>query len=110
MAALDDRLDAVRDYHERTKHHPNRFAAALGYLDWANQPDPFRRFDGATQIALPRPALRDLPTYDALFGTCPPAEALDAELIGRLFSHSLALSAWKHAPGTTPWSLRITSR
>ena len=24
-------------YHERTKHHYHRYAASLGYLDWAKQ-------------------------------------------------------------------------
>ena len=27
-------------YHERTKHHFNRFAASLGYMDWSTQPNP----------------------------------------------------------------------
>ena len=39
-------------YHERTKHQPFRYAAALGYMDWATQPDPFRRFAGAPLIRL----------------------------------------------------------
>jgi len=25
-------------YHERTKHHYQRFAASVGYMDWATQP------------------------------------------------------------------------
>ena len=37
-------LEAVMRYHERTKHHFNRLAAGPGELDWANQPDPFRRY------------------------------------------------------------------
>jgi hypothetical protein len=37
-------------YHERTKHHYHRYAASLGYLDWAKQPDPFRRYDGAPLV------------------------------------------------------------
>ena len=95
------RLHSVRDYHERTKHRPDRFAASLGYLDWANQPDPFRRFAGTASVDLPRPALRQEPVYDALFGRPPAAAPLDADLVGRLFLHSLALSAWKQAPGTS---------
>src|SRR6187551_994231 len=35
-------LEIVSAYHERTKHHYHRFAASLGYMDWATQPDPFR--------------------------------------------------------------------
>ena len=37
-------------YHERTKHHFHRFAASVGYMDWATQPDPFRRYDGALLV------------------------------------------------------------
>ena len=37
----------VRAYHQRTKHMPGRYAPGPGYMDWANQPDPFRRFLGA---------------------------------------------------------------
>src|SRR6185503_2437440 len=36
-------LEEVMRYHERTKHHFARFAPGPGQLDWANQPDPFRR-------------------------------------------------------------------
>ena len=45
----------VAAYHERTKHHYRRSAASLGYMDWATQPDPFRRYDGAPLIRLPLP-------------------------------------------------------
>ncbi|MGH9429837.1 MAG: hypothetical protein ACRD2L_26435, partial [Terriglobia bacterium] len=48
-----DPIDQIIRYHVETKHHFNRYARALGYLDWANQPDPFRRFEGARLIPLP---------------------------------------------------------
>lgn len=103
-----DSLKAVLDYHERTKHHFDRSARSLGYLDWATQPDPFRRFDRAPQLPLEEPPLRAQPTYDALFR---PGEAqtlpVDRHTISRLFYHALALSAWKQVPGAPPWSLRI---
>jgi len=101
------KLRIVRDYHERTKHRMDRSAASLGYMDWANQPNPFRNFEGAEQIDLPHPDLRETPTYDELFSKIPAAAGLGADLVGRLFFHSLALSAWKQAPQTNPWSLRI---
>lgn len=101
------RISIVRDYHERTKHRPDRFAASPGYLDWANQPDPFRTFTKADSIALPRPGMRGHPSHDGLFDRPRAAKPLDAEFVGRLLLHSLALSAWKQAPGTPPWSLRI---
>ena len=46
-------LEAVMRYHERTKHHFNRYAPGPGELDWANQPDPFRRYAGAVLTRLP---------------------------------------------------------
>ena len=48
-----DRISAVRDYHRRTKHLPGRYAPGPGYLDWANQPNPFRRYVGARLVELP---------------------------------------------------------
>ena len=47
---LPSALDITLAYHERTKH-PASVPAALGYMDWDTQPDPFRRFDGAASAA-----------------------------------------------------------
>ena len=44
-------------YHERTKHRFHRYAAAQGYMDWATQPDPFRRYAGADLVRLPLPKM-----------------------------------------------------
>src|SRR5438128_7827356 len=65
-----DPIDRVIRYHIQTKHHFNRYARALGYLDWANQPDPFRRFEGAPLISLPLLKPDDepvSPSYDAIY-------------------------------------------
>ena len=43
---VSDAVARVRAYHQRTKHMPGRYAPGPGYMDWANQPDPFRRFSG----------------------------------------------------------------
>ncbi len=37
-----DAVAQVRAYHRLTKHMPGRYAPGPGYMDWANQPDPFR--------------------------------------------------------------------
>ena len=97
----------VRDYHERTKHRLDRYAASPGYMDWPNQPDPFRTFSGADRIQLPHPDLRRSPGYDDLFSQGTLAATPGADVIARLFYHGMALSAWKQAPHTIPWSLRI---
>jgi SagB-type dehydrogenase family enzyme len=97
-------------YHERTKHHFARFAPGPGELDWANQPDPFRRFDGAPLTRLPLLAPDDelgSPGYDALYQPHTVASApADLRSLSRLLEHALALSAWKEAYGTR-WALRV---
>lgn len=104
---LEDPLESVFRYHEQTKHHLDRYARSLGYLDWAAQPDPFRRFQGAPQLPLDHPPPTAEPSYDSLFAGVPVASApLNRSWIAELFYHSLALSAWKQAPGANRWSLR----
>ncbi len=103
-------LERVLAYHARTKHRPGRYAASLGYLDWATQPNPFRIYAGAEAVPLARPAgdvLADSPPLRALFepGAVPPAAA-DAALVGSILFHALALSAWKQQ-GRARWSLRV---
>jgi SagB-type dehydrogenase family enzyme len=102
-------LEAVMRYHERTKHHFNRFAPGPGQLDWANQPDPFRRYAGAALTRLPLLAPEEepvSPAYERLYerGAVPSAP-LTIRSLSRLLEYSLALSAWKQA-GETRWALR----
>src|SRR5258708_22913694 len=59
--------EIVVAYHERTKHHIHRFAASPGYLHWATQPDPFRRYDGASLVRLPLPDAGRAPPYWRLY-------------------------------------------
>ena len=106
--------DTVRRYHEATKHHPHRYARSLGWLDWANQPDPFRRFAGAPARLLPPAGVAAaVPTWDAVragaMGT--PVDVTPATL-GDFLYHSLALSAWKQVRGpggevASRWALRV---
>jgi len=100
-------LETVLDYHERTKHFPGRYARALGYLDWATQPNPFRRFQGAPLLPLDLVPVGDEPRYEPAFfaGGIPPAP-LDRRTVSQLLHDSLALSAWKEA-GSSRWSLRV---
>jgi len=100
-------LDRVYEYHDRTKHHLQRYARALGYLDWANQPDPFRRYEQSLTLTLEHPQISATPTYDALFNIPQgPAEPVNRNSISRFFYESLAISAWKQA-GNSRWSLRV---
>ncbi len=99
--------DTVIAYHEATKHHFDRFARSLGYLDWANQPDPFRRYPGAPEHPLPLARDDSSPPYEALHGPpgAAPSQPVNVTMLGLFFEHSLAISAWK-AYRDAQWALR----
>jgi SagB-type dehydrogenase family enzyme len=107
MGGAAESLAATLGYHERTKHYPGRFARALGHLDWATQPDPFRRFIGAPLLHLDLVPVGEQPRYEPAFfpGRIPP-EPLGRRSISQLFHDSLAISAWKEAGGER-WPLRV---
>lgn len=103
-------LETVLRYHERTKHHFNRYARGPGHLNWANQPDPFRRYQGASLVHLPRLGRDEeplSPAYELLYRPgAVPSVPLTVRTLSRLFEYALALSAWKQA-GSTRWALRV---
>lgn len=102
-------IEQVIWYHNRTKHHFQRYARSTGYLDWANQPDPFRRYEGARLIRLPLLGPEEdpaSPPYDVLFEPGVIADRpLTKRSLSRFFELALALSAWKRA-GESEWALR----
>jgi len=51
--------DAVREYHDLSKHRLDRYAPGPDFLDWDQQPDPFRRFAGAPRLDLPETGSAD---------------------------------------------------
>jgi SagB-type dehydrogenase family enzyme len=93
-------------YHDQTKHHFNRFARSLGYLDWATQPDPFRRYGNAPTSELPRGVLADEVPYDALFDGSVKPTPVSEGTIGEFLRCSMGLSAWKQY-GASRWALRV---
>src|SRR5205809_7451314 len=89
-------LLTVMRYHQETKHHFSRYARSLGYMDWANQPDPFRRYEGSPLIVLPRLTAEDAPhspLYEDLYrpGTIASAP-ITVRSLSRFFEYSLAIS------------------
>ena len=94
----------VADYHQRTKHHLDRYAAGPGTLDWDAQPDPFRHWTDTQTLALPR----DLPKLDIAWNALPdprPAAPLNAASLSTLLRLSVGLTAWKEYAGSR-WALR----
>ena len=99
-------VEAVLAYHQRTKHHPHHYAASLGYLDWATQPDPFRTYVGAERVELPLLADRlDVAYADLYSPGVVPAILLERNSVAMLFELALGLSAWKQYQGSR-WALR----
>ncbi len=103
----NDPCREVFEYHEATKHHFDRFAKSLGYMDWANQPEPFRVFEGAQQVPLPLlekdPAASNADLYSRKNN---PVRPFSLETVGGFLELSMGLSAWKTIPGSR-WALRM---
>jgi len=109
-------------YHQATKHTYQSVRANARYLDWHNQPDPFRAYEGVPIIALPpEPGFPDAETFAAMAALAErknlPAEyavehsekiQLDLMWLSRFLWHSMAVSAWKKVPGSgARYSLRV---
>jgi len=93
-------------YHQATKHHFNRFARSLGYLDWATQPDPFRRYADAPVHLLPRDIVAGERSYASLYQRDGSACPIDDRSIAEFLRCSMGLSAWKQYQQTR-WALRV---
>lgn len=104
---MSDALTQVITYHQATKHQFHAYARGPRQMDWATQPNPFRRYEGAPLIALDHVPPGPDPLYEAAFvvGHVPP-QPFTHRAVSQLFSDSLALSAWKQA-GNSSWALRI---
>jgi SagB-type dehydrogenase family enzyme len=101
-----DALSRVRAYHQRSKHSFQAYAKGPGQMDWATQPDPFRRYAGAPVLELPLPASGLAADYVDLFRPgAIPAQPVTEDSIGALLELSFGLSAWK-GHGDDRWALR----
>jgi hypothetical protein len=126
---IDSAVTETLLYHEQTKHHFHRSARSLGFLDWANQPNPFRFYEGVTAVRLPllqngppawpKHSASGAPLEPVRRGEGPASEHLalyersrnafrdfTGETIGAFLELSLGLSAWKSIPGNS-WALRM---
>jgi len=93
-------------YHEETKHHPHRLAPSPGRLDWANQPEPFRFWEGAPLVELPLLPDPSHP-YESLYDfRIPEEESITLESLSKFLELGLGISAWKSAGGSR-WAVRM---
>jgi SagB-type dehydrogenase family enzyme len=102
-------IERVIAYHVASKHHFHRPSKSLGYMDWANQPDPFRRFDGSYLHRLNLTKEADFPLqplYDNLYQQHNVTTLeVSPTSISRFMELSLGITAWKKA-GASTWALR----
>jgi SagB-type dehydrogenase family enzyme len=104
---METSWEGVLRYHERTKHHPHHYARSAGFLDWASEPDPFRRYEGAPLIRLPLLKKDPEGTFTDMFDRKGIAtRPFSLENIACFLELSLGLSAWK-AYGNNSWALRM---
>jgi SagB-type dehydrogenase family enzyme len=99
-----ERAATIRAYHERTKHHLDRYAAGPSNIDWDAQPAAFRDWLGTRHYALPRDA-RSLGIAWRDLGTAREAAPFDVASLGTLLQLSSAITAWKQY-GDARWALR----
>ncbi len=102
-----NKTEEILRYHEESKHHFHRYAKSPGYMDWKNQPNPFRFYEGVKTVSLPLIEENPKAEYMDLYtreNTKP--QAFSLENISRFIALALGLSAWKSTSGSR-WSLRM---
>jgi SagB-type dehydrogenase family enzyme len=112
--SLNKETERLFAYHQATKHTYQSVRRHARQLDWANQPNPFRIYEGAETIALPAAGeLPEVGAFEAMGrlaenGGGRDLERLDVKWISKLLWHSMAVSAWKKGFGTGGrYSLRV---
>jgi SagB-type dehydrogenase family enzyme len=104
---MGESTEVIKNYHQRTKHYPHRYARSAGYLDWESEPNPFRRYEGAPLVRLPLLKKDSDGIFQGMFdrkGIEP--RPFTIENIACFLELSLGLSAWK-SYGENSWALRM---
>ena len=68
-------IASARDYHDRTRHSPVSIRSGPHFLDWDNQPRPFKVYENLDSLPLEQHlASSDVPALQALSGSAPEGE------------------------------------
>ncbi|TAK60090.1 SagB/ThcOx family dehydrogenase [Methylobacter sp.] len=103
---MNRKAETVLNYHNRTKHHLERYAKGPESIDWEDQPDQFRHFSGCEIISLPLPGAELEPLFADLDNPeTIPAKPLNMANVALLLELAFGLSAWKQF-GPSRWALR----
>ena len=105
---MNKNLQDVFHYHKETKHSQLRYARSLGYMDWANQPNPYRIYKGALNISLPLATENPTPPYSLIFTDEVPSAPLLINSISQFLQFSMGVSAIK-SNGVDDWDLRCNA-
>jgi SagB-type dehydrogenase family enzyme len=91
----------IRDYHARTKHSVASVQSDRHYLDWDNQPRPFKIYTGLDPIPLPRDFTgAGMPALEALARSgAGELGAPDVRQLARLLHFSAGVTRRKEYPG-----------
>jgi SagB-type dehydrogenase family enzyme len=98
-------LDAAWSYHNSTKHSYDSIHADAHYLDWQNQPLPFKIYRTLEPMALPQDLPPSgVPALSAVSAFHPPAEtpglpSLSMSLLASLLYFSAGITKRKQYPG-----------
>jgi len=98
--------EIVFEYHNNTKHLPFRYAASPAGMDWATQPDPYRRYEGTEVINLPLVDVDPTGGYNELFSRAAKPRPFDLNNIAAFLELSMGLAAVKTFMDSS-WALRI---
>ena len=105
---MNKNLQTVFSYHEETKHAHRKYARSIGYMDWANQPNPYRSYQNALHVELPLTLKNPTPPYHMIFTEEIPTAPLVMESLSQLLQLSMGISAIK-SDGHNEWALRCNA-
>src|SRR5712692_7387062 len=114
VGGVNEETERLFAYHHATKHSYDSVRTNARFLDWHNQPDPFRSYEGAPLITLPaEPGFPRAGTFATMAALAAGARTtkgsksdyreevqLDVTWLSRLLWHSMAISACKKVPRT----------
>lgn len=107
VVLAEEKYIQVIQYHNQTKHSFHQSSRSLGYMDWPNQPLPYRLYRGAPLIKLPLSAHDpENPHLNLFCRTNTQPQEYSIETLAKLIELSLGLSSWKQA-GNSRWALRM---
>jgi len=93
-------IQSAKQYHEHTSYERNKLSGH--YLDWSNQPYPFKEYKGLDQVELPQEVQGPQASLDAvLLGDPGPADPqmITLPVLSRLFFLAAGLTTRSRMPG-----------